>query len=189
MTKAKKALVIVDVQNDFCEGGALAVPGGNQAAADIRSYATEKNKQYDMIVMTADEHVDPGAHFSDEPDFKDTWPRHCVRGTHGAELHPEMIELYKAQLVRLFTKGQYTASYSGFDNPELFMALARAGVTTLDIVGIEWNNCVRETACDGAKKGFTVNVVEPLCARLDPDNDTAERDFEDHEITILKEIP
>ncbi|MCU1555771.1 MAG: nicotinamidase [Arthrobacter sp.] len=107
-----RALIIVDVQNDFCEGGALAVDGGADLAAEITEYVDAHHGQFDHIVATQDWHIDPGAHFSSEPDFLDSWPRHCVAGTSGAELHPDLDTEY---IEAVFRKGQYTAAYSGFE--------------------------------------------------------------------------
>lgn len=111
-----RALVIVDVQNDFCEGGSLAVTGGADAASKISEYLEDHSVQYDAVVATRDWHVDPGPHFAvaagTEPDFNETWPIHCLAGTIGAELHPNLDEEFiQAQ----FLKGRYDASYSGFD--------------------------------------------------------------------------
>ena len=107
-----RALIIVDVQNDFCEGGSLAVEGGAALAAEISEYVDAHHGQFDHIVATQDWHVDPGPHFSADPDFVDSWPRHCVAGTRGAELHPDLDTEY---IQAYFRKGQYTAAYSGFE--------------------------------------------------------------------------
>jgi nicotinamidase/pyrazinamidase len=107
-----RALIIVDVQNDFCEGGSLAVEGGADLAAEISEYIDAHHGQFDHILATQDWHIDPGAHFSEDPDFVDSWPRHCVAGTRGAELHPDLDTEY---IQAFFRKGQYTAAYSGFE--------------------------------------------------------------------------
>jgi nicotinamidase/pyrazinamidase len=107
-----RALIIVDVQNDFCEGGSLAVPGGAKVAAAISEYVDAHHLQFDHIVATQDWHIDPGAHFSETPDFKDSWPPHCVAGTKGAELHPDLDTEY---IQAYFQKGQFAAAYSGFE--------------------------------------------------------------------------
>jgi nicotinamidase/pyrazinamidase len=107
-----RALIIVDVQNDFCEGGALAVAGGADVAGAISEYVDAHHIEFDHIVATQDWHIDPGAHFSDTPDFKDSWPRHCVAGTRGAELHPDLDTEY---VQAYFQKGQFAAAYSGFE--------------------------------------------------------------------------
>lgn len=107
-----RALIIVDVQNDFCEGGALAVPGGASLAGEISEYVDAHHGQFDHVVATQDWHIDPGAHFSEEPDLVDSWPRHCVAGTRGAELHPD---LDPEHIQAYFRKGQFAAAYSGFE--------------------------------------------------------------------------
>ena len=107
-----RALIIVDVQNDFCEGGSLAVAGGANVAAAISEYVDAHHLEFDHIVATQDWHIDPGAHFSEAPDFKDSWPSHCVAGTKGAELHPDLDTEY---IQAYFQKGQFAAAYSGFE--------------------------------------------------------------------------
>ena len=107
-----RALIIVDVQNDFCEGGSLPVEGGADLAGAISEYVEAHHGQFDHVVATQDWHVDPGAHFSEDPDFIDSWPKHCVAGTRGAELHPDLDTEY---IQAYFRKGQFTAAYSGFE--------------------------------------------------------------------------
>jgi nicotinamidase/pyrazinamidase len=107
-----RALIIVDVQNDFCEGGSLAVIGGAEVAGAISEYVDAHHTQFDYIVATQDWHIEPGGHFADNPDFIDTWPPHCVAGTRGAELHPDLDTEY---IQAYFQKGQFTAAYSGFE--------------------------------------------------------------------------
>lgn len=107
-----RALIIVDVQNDFCEGGSLPVEGGAELAGAISEYVDAHHGQFDHVVATQDWHVDPGAHFSEEPDFIDSWPKHCVAGTRGADLHPDLDTEY---IQAYFRKGQFTAAYSGFE--------------------------------------------------------------------------
>ena len=105
-----RALVIVDVQNDFCEGGSLAVAGGTAVARAISAHVGSSG--YAHVVATRDHHVDPGAHFSEHPDFVQTWPPHCRTGTPGASFHPE---LDVAPIEAVFDKGRFTAAYSGFE--------------------------------------------------------------------------
>lgn len=107
-----RALIIVDVQNDFCEGGSLAVKGGADVAGAISEYVDAHHGQFDHIVATQDWHIEPGLHFAEKPDFIDTWPPHCVAGTRGAELHPDLDTEY---IQAYFQKGQFTAAYSGFE--------------------------------------------------------------------------
>lgn len=157
------ALIIVDVQNDFCEGGSLAVAGGAAVAAEI----TERMGRggYDRIVATRDYHVDPGAHFSADPDFVASWPVHCVAGTPGSSFHPE---LDVAPVEAVFSKGAYEAAYSGFQGAAhgtpLTEWLRAQGVDTVDVVGIATDHCVRATALDAAGAGFATTVRLDLTA-------------------------
>lgn len=166
----KRALIVVDVQNDFCEGGSLAVVGGAQVATDISAYLAA-NPGYDLVVATRDAHVDPGDHFSETPDFVDSWPRHCVVGTPGQELHPNLT--YSA-FDGVFDKGGYEAAYSGFEGENgdgigLDEFLAESGVTDLDVCGIATDYCVRATAEDAALLGYVTTVLTDLTAAVAPD--------------------
>lgn len=158
------ALIIADVQNDFCEGGSLAVGGGAEVAAAISRHAASHH--YDHVVATRDLHVDPGAHFAGEPDYVDSWPAHCVAGTPGADFHPA---LDTAKVEEVFSKGAHTAAYSGFegrapDGTSLADWLAERRVDTVDIVGIATDHCVRATALDAVRGGLTVRVLLDLTA-------------------------
>lgn len=157
------ALIVVDVQQDFCEGGALAVAGGANLARAIS--AVLAGGDYDHAVATRDRHIRPGAHFSDTPNFVDTWPRHCVEGTSGAEFHPA---LDTSGLDAVFDKGQYSDGYSGFDGTSDTMPLGdwlrRHEVDAVDIVGIATDHCVRATALDAAREGFATTVRLDLTA-------------------------
>ncbi|WP_179469557.1 nicotinamidase [Mycolicibacterium vinylchloridicum] len=163
-----RALIIVDVQNDFCEGGSLAVTG---AAAVVRAINAllAGDHGYDHVVATKDYHVNPGAHFADQPDFVDTWPRHCVAGTTGADFHPE---LNTAPIEAVFHKGAYTAAYSGFegatDDTSLTDWLHAHGVDEVDIAGIATDYCVRQTAADATRAGFKTRVLVDLTAGVAP---------------------
>ena len=167
---SKKALLIVDVQNDFCEGGSLAVAGGAAVARGITEHLKENRGEYELVAATRDYHVEPGSHFAAEPDFKDSWPIHCVAGTPGAELHPD---LDRRAVDEVFDKGQHTAAYSGFEGRSssgqlLGDALHGAGVEEVDVVGIATDYCVRATALDALKAGFKVNVLQGLIAGVAP---------------------
>ncbi|QRP47502.1 isochorismatase family protein [Amycolatopsis sp. FDAARGOS 1241] len=156
------ALIVVDVQNDFCEGGSLGLPGGAAAAEAISRHTAEGG--YDHVVATRDHHVDPGDHFSDTPDFNTSWPPHCVAGTPGASFHPS-LDIVPIEAV--FSKGEYTAAYSGFegmsgDGQTLEDWLRARGVTDVEVVGIATDFCVRATALDAAKAGFSVKVLLDL---------------------------
>ena len=109
-----RALIIVDVQNDFCEGGSLAVAGGAAVARAI-SERLATDHDYAHVVATKDFHVDPGAHFSDHPDYAASWPPHCVAGTPGADFHPN---LDTGEVEAVFAKGAHAAAYSGFEGAD-----------------------------------------------------------------------
>jgi nicotinamidase/pyrazinamidase len=159
-----RALIIVDVQNDFCEGGSLAVAGGARVAGDISALLRDGGR-YDHVVATKDHHIDPGDHFGDPPDFVDTWPPHCRVGTSGVEFHPELdTELIEA----VFTKGEYEAAYSGFEGTSGSIGLAAwlrmHDVDAVDLVGVATDHCVRATALDAAAEGFATRVLLDLTA-------------------------
>ncbi|MDA8370460.1 MAG: nicotinamidase [Nocardiopsaceae bacterium] len=161
-----KALIVVDVQNDFCEGGSLAVAGGAAVASAISRHIAQHRDDYAHIVATRDYHIDPGAHFSDQPDFVTSWPRHCVAGTEGAEFHPN---LDTGAVGEVFSKGQYSDGYSGFEGTgaqgtPLEAWLREHGVTDIDVVGIATDHCVRATALDAANSGFATRVLLGLTA-------------------------
>jgi len=166
-----RALIIVDVQNDFCAGGSVAVAGGAAVASAINDYlATEPG--YGHVVATQDFHVDPGDHFSDHPDFSSSWPPHCVAGSPGARFHPA---LDTSRIEAVFRKGAYDAGYSGFDGVDengtpLLDWLRRRGVDEVDVVGIATDYCVRRTAEDAARAGLTTRVLVDLTAAVAADS-------------------
>ncbi|MEU8197362.1 isochorismatase family protein [Microbispora amethystogenes] len=160
----KTALIVVDVQNDFCEGGSLPVGGGAGVAAAISRHVDDHG--YDHVVATRDYHIDPGPHFAAEPDYVDTWPPHCVAGTEGAGFHPAFDT---AKVEEIFSKGARQAAYSGFegataDGVGLAAWLRERGVEAVDVVGIATDHCVRATALDAAAGGFAVRVLLDLTA-------------------------
>jgi nicotinamidase/pyrazinamidase len=171
-----RALLIVDVQNDFCEGGSLAVVGGQSVVSGINALVATRHG-YDHIVATQDCHIDPGAHFSDTPDFIDSWPRHCVAGSHGADFHPD---LHTEQIEEVFRKGAYAAAYSGFegtaDGVSLAQWLRARGVDEVDVVGIATDYCVKATALDAAAAGFSTRVLVDLTAGVAPETTAAALD-------------
>jgi nicotinamidase/pyrazinamidase len=171
-----RALIIVDVQNDFCEGGSLAVAGGTVVARAITGLLAGSHG-YDHVVATADHHIDPGSHFAEEPDFVDSWPRHCVAGTEGADFHPA---LDTAPIEAVFRKGHYDAAYSGFEGDAEGQSLAdwlrSRGVDQVDVVGIATDYCVRATAADAVKEGFDTRVLTGLTAGVADDSTAAALD-------------
>ncbi len=165
-----RALIVVDVQNDFCEGGSLAVTGGAAVAAAISAYLAAEGSKYAHVVASRDYHIDPGDHFSSHPDFAGTWPPHCVAGTPGARFHPD-LDLSRIEAV--FSKGAHAAAYSGFESTDeagtpLAAWLRERGVDALDVAGIATDYCVRATALDAAREGFATRVLLPLTAGVDP---------------------
>ncbi len=201
-----RALIIVDVQNDFCEGGALAMAGGAGVAGAISEYVDAHHNEFDHIVATQDWHIDPGAHFSDTPDLKDSWPRHCVAGTRGAELHPDLDSEY---IQAYFQKGQFAAAYSGFEGllapedavptgerqPGAMPADAEAyapadnaiglddwlqshDVEVVVVVGIATDFCVMATSLDAVQAGYSVTVIRSLTAGIAEDLEDAVAEME-----------
>ena len=172
---AARALVIVDVQNDFCEGGRLAVAGGTAVAARIAALVgrARADGSYQVIVATKDWHIDPGAHFAPagtEPDYASTWPVHCQAGTPGAALAAPLVD---ADVDAVFCKGQDRAAYSGFEGAtdegvDLARYLRARGVTDVDVAGIATDYCVRATVLDALGQGLGTRVLAGLCAAVDP---------------------
>jgi nicotinamidase/pyrazinamidase len=160
-----RALIIVDVQNDFCEGGSLPVTGGAGVAAGVSRALADPGRHWDHVVATKDFHIDPGAHFSESPDYVDSWPAHCVVGTSGADFHPE-LETERVEAV--FTKGAHEAAYSGFEGKAGSIGLAAwlrmHDVGDVDVVGIATDHCVRATALDAVREGFHTTVLLDLTA-------------------------
>jgi nicotinamidase/pyrazinamidase len=165
-----RALIIVDVQNDFCEGGSLAVAGGAAVAREISSLLARPDHGYDHVVATKDYHVDPQGHFADEPDYAHTWPVHCVAGSPGSQFHPDLAT---EPIEAVFRKGAHAAAYSGFegtseDGTPLAAWLRAHDVDQVDVVGIATDYCVRATAADAIASGFGTRVVLGLTAGVDP---------------------
>ncbi|HEY3259095.1 MAG TPA: isochorismatase family protein [Pseudonocardiaceae bacterium] len=163
-----RALIVVDVQNDFCEGGSLPVAGGAAVAAAISRHMSTAD--YDQVVATRDHHVDPGPHFSETPDFVDSWPPHCRAGTAGASFHPD---LDVAPIQAVFSKGAHAAAYSGFEGTDpdgrtLADWLSSHDVDEVDVVGIATDHCVRATALDAAGTGLRTTVLLDLTAGVAP---------------------
>ncbi len=170
-----RALLVIDVQNDFTEGGALGVDGGAAVAAGITEYLRVHPNRYAAVVASRDWHNgddDNGGHFATDaaPDFVDSWPPHCVAGTPGAEYHPALdVSLIDVHV----KKGQGVPAYSIFEGtsddgtafPEV---LDRLGVTEVDVVGIATDYCVRASALDALGAGRTVAVLDDLVAAVDP---------------------
>ncbi|MBD0673537.1 isochorismatase family protein [Streptomyces sp. CBMA156] len=160
-----RALIVVDVQKDFCEGGAVPVGGGaGRARAIADLVGRTAGGEYTHVVATRDHHLDPGGHFSDHPDFKDSFPVHCVAGTEGGEFHPDFAPAVETKVDEVFYKGAHSASKSGFegftaDGTALADWLRAWEVTEVDVVGIATDHCVKATALDGVRADFAVGVL------------------------------
>lgn len=178
-------LIIVDVQNDFCEGGSLPVQGGADVAARLAAEVGDDRSagRWDLVIATRDWHDDPGSHWAPdghEPNFVDTWPVHCAAGSQGAAFHPSLTVSFDA----VFSKGWSTASYTGFDGftdeesggdgpTALADWLRTRGVTKVDVAGLATDHCVRATALDAAAAGFETTVLLEWCAGIGEDSTQA----------------
>ena len=206
-----KALIIVDVQNDFCAGGALATDRGAKVASLISDYVEDNHHRYEAVVATQDWHIDPGAHFSDAPDFVDSWPVHCVANTEGAEIHPNLDTDY---IEAYFRKGRYEAAYSGFEGlqapeesvmtgehepgatlddegPKTPLAdwLDEHEIQDVDIVGIATDYCVLATAKDAVDAGYETRVLIDLTAPVHENKlDEIIAEMEDEGITVKQAL-
>ena len=204
-----RALIIVDVQNDFCEGGSLAVDGGADVAALLSDFMDEEGGEFDHIVATQDWHIDPGTHFSENPDYLRSWPVHCVAGSRGAALHPE---LDTENIEAVFRKGQFEAAYSGFEGvlaPEdevptgeqklgagddqvseepvtLDEWLREREVDEVAVVGLATDFCVRATALDAVAAGYTTTVLVRFTRGVDHDSsETALEELEEAGVELV----
>lgn len=171
-----RGLIIVDVQHDFCEGGSLPVTGGIAVASGVSDYTTEHAQEYAAVVATADWHVDPGDHWSSDPDYRTSWPVHCRAGSEGAQFHPSLAPALQ-HVQAVFRKGEHEAAYSGFEGTTeahgrttgLTEWLTEREVRGVDVVGLATDHCVRATALDAAGAGFRTRVLTGLCAGVSPE--------------------
>ncbi|WP_129308908.1 isochorismatase family protein [Streptomyces sp. L2] len=174
----RRALIVVDVQNDFCEGGSLAVAGGADVAAAITELIGQAagGAGYRHVVATRDHHIAPGGHFADDPDYVHSWPAHCVAGTEGVGFHPNFAPAVASGAVdAVFDKGAYSAAYSGFEGADengvsLAAWLRARHIDEVDVVGIATDHCVRATALDAAEEGFRTQVLLDLTAGVSADS-------------------
>jgi nicotinamidase/pyrazinamidase len=173
----KAALLVVDVQRDFCEGGSLAVEGGAEVAGRIGAYLDANAGKYAAVAASRDWHIEPGRHFASamgkdaKPDFVDSWPDHCVAGTEGAEYHPAVSPAVSRHVQAEFRKGRFEAAYSAFegtlgedDGEGLAEWLLDRGIQAVEVVGIATDYCVSATALDSASAGFRTGVLVDLVA-------------------------
>lgn len=183
-----RALLLVDLQNDFCEGGSLGVEGGGAVAARAaeRVLKDRPNREftdheYDVIALTADWHIDPGSHWAteDAPDFAGTWPVHCAADTAGADFHASFQPVLD-RVDEVFRKGAHEAAYSGFEGfavgdgrTGLADWLRQRGITDLDVGGIATDHCVRATVLDALQEGFTVRLLVDTIAGVAPETTEA----------------
>lgn len=204
-----RALIIVDVQNDFCEGGSLAVDGGADVAARLSDFIDAEGGEFDHIVATQDWHIEPGTHFSDTPDYRHSWPVHCVAETRGSQFHPE---LDTENVEAVFRKGQFEAAYSGFEGvlaPEDEVPTGEQKLGTLDdlapedpvtlddwlrerevdevaVVGLATDFCVRATALDAVAAGYSTAVLLSYTRGVHPDGvETALKELEDAGVELV----
>jgi nicotinamidase/pyrazinamidase len=166
-----RGLIVVDIQNDFCEGGSLEVSGGGEVARRVSRFLSEHAGEYESVIVSRDWHIDPNEHFAAFPDYLDTWPAHCVAGGEGAAFHPD-LDLTSVDVI--VSKGAYEAAYSAFDGTDeagrpLYELLVGRGITEVDVVGIATDHCVRATALDAARAGFATRVLLSLCVGVAPE--------------------
>lgn len=203
----RTALLIVDVQNDFCEGGSLAVAGGAAVAAGISEHLEDHHADYVAVAATQDWHVDPGEHFSDTPDFATSWPVHCVADTPGAETHPDFDTEH---VTEFFRKGAYDAAYSGFeglsapdvdvpmgepeeaadeDRVSLDDWLRERDVEAVDVVGLALDHCVLATAKDAVDAGYETRLLLPLTAPVSEEGgQRAVAELEDVGVEVVTDL-
>ncbi|GAB3605401.1 isochorismatase family protein [Conyzicola nivalis] len=173
-----KALFIIDVQNDFTEGGALGVDGGAAVAAGISKLLAQHPNRYSHVFASRDWHdpeSDNGGHISAEPDYVNTWPPHCIAGTPGAEYHPDLDLTAVDVHVR---KGQGVPAYSIFEGTtdegaSVGATLDSLGITDIDVAGIATDYCVRASALDAVEAGRHVRVLADLAAGVAADSSAA----------------
>lgn len=169
----RNALLVVDVQVDFVEGGALGVTGGMSVAAMIARHVRHFKNEYQFVVASRDYHEDPADHFSDHPDFKNTWPPHGVVGTPGAAFVPAIQNLVREKYIQtVVLKGRHAAAYSAFEGLDprghyLLDVLKENRIDHIDVCGIATDYCVRASALDARKNQFQVRVLVNLCAAVD----------------------
>lgn len=189
-----RALIVVDVQNDFCEGGSLGVSGGTEVAREIGALVTQwagsgsAATAWDHVVATKDHHVDPGAHWSHDPDFATSWPVHCEVGTPGEEFHAAVDP---SAFEAVFLKGEHEAAYSGFegraaDGSGLADWLRAREVSEVDVCGLATDYCVRATALDAVAAGFTTRVLTELSAGVAAESTAATlTELEAHGVQVV----
>ena len=168
----RNALLVVDTQLDFVEGGSLAVQGGLTVAAMIARHVRHFKYEYQFVVASRDYHENAPDHISDHPDFVNTWPPHCMVGTPGAAFVPTIQNLVREKLIQaVVTKGRNAAAYSAFDGLDarghyLLDVLNEQRIDHIDVCGIATDYCVRASALEARKNQFQVRVLVNLCAAV-----------------------
>ncbi len=171
----RNALLVVDLQNDFLEGGRLPVPGGMQVAAQVARHVRHFRSEYSFVVATRDYHEDPGNHFADQPDYINTWPPHGVVGTQGAALCTPIFNLVREKIIQVvLDKGRHAGAVSAFEAQDLrghllVDVLREQRVDHIDICGLITEYCVRASALDARKHEFAVRVLVNLCGAANPE--------------------
>jgi nicotinamidase/pyrazinamidase len=188
------ALIVVDVQNDFTDGGPFSLTGNDAIARRIGAYVAEHRRRYDLVLTTQDWHIEPGDHF-------DKHPVHCVADTLGASLDPELDRGAGADFTDLVDrhlyKGQFGDDYSGFlavdgAGVRLPSLLEQAGVERIDVCGFAEDGCVAATVRDGLGAGYRVCLLADLSGASSPSNGArveAELEVEGAEITLAQGSP
>jgi nicotinamidase/pyrazinamidase len=171
----RRALLIVDVQPTFCEGGELPVEGGNAVAQRVADYLRAHRDDYALTVTSQDWHLDPGLHFAAEPDFVDRWPPHGLVGTPNAELHPALVAALGPDGADVtIKKGLHQAAYSAFDGADesgrtLAELLAAHAITAVDVCGLAESHCVRASALDARGLQLEVRLLTDLTVPVTPE--------------------
>jgi nicotinamidase/pyrazinamidase len=151
----KRALIVVDVQNDFCPGGALAVAQGDEVVKPLNKLIEEFLERGEPVFKSRDWHPEKTRHFAA---YGGTWPVHCVQNTKGAEFHPELID---DMHIRVVSKGLGDEdSYSAFDGTDLALQLHRLGIEEIWVGGLATDYCVKNTVLDGLKEAFRVKALK-----------------------------
>ncbi len=191
-----RALLVIDVQNDFCEGGALACEGGAAVAATITDSLQKHKDSYDLIVASRDWHTPNDSndgHFppaGTQPDYVKTWPLHCIAGTEGAKYHPNLDESLIDVHIK---KGQGANGYSIFEgttesDQSLLELLNHNYISAVDVVGIATDYCVRASALDAVRSGIETRVISSLTAGVSPSSvEKAIDELIDSGVTVVAE--
>jgi nicotinamidase/pyrazinamidase len=182
--ETRRALIIVDVQNDFCPGGSLAVTRGDEVVAPLNKLARDFLERGEPVFKTRDWHKPDTKHFAQ---YGGTWPVHCVQNTKGAEFHPELIDDIH---IRVISKGLGDEDcYSAFDGTDLALQLERLGVKEVWVGGLATDYCVKNTVLDALKEGFEVKAIADAMRAVDlkeGDGDRALQEMQEAGAEILE---